>query len=110
MAENDDEKTFINHFNKNIETSIIEEFGNSYEQHLTETEKYRLESNETDFLYEMTLLDRIGFKEQESLSYEKTYGTWEKISNLIREEEEEQDKTEEKEKTLVPVEDLIEDR
>ncbi|MCK4764081.1 MAG: NACHT domain-containing protein [Candidatus Aminicenantes bacterium] len=106
-----DIKKFQRDFNENIENQIQAEFGNDYDDHLTQTEEHRLEKNETHFLWEMKELGRIGFKESENLRYEDTYARWEKVSNLRGKEDDKLNggKNKENEKALKPVETLIEE-
>ncbi|MCK5055965.1 MAG: NACHT domain-containing protein [Candidatus Aminicenantes bacterium] len=104
-----DIKKFQRHFNDKIEYQIKKEFGNNYGEHLKQTEKFRLEENETHFLWDMKELGRIGFKESENLKYEETYAQWKKVF-LFREQEKElseKEKEEEREKDLKPIEELI---
>jgi len=117
-----DIKVFIKHFNENIESTVIREFGDDYQQHLKRTEKYRLKDNETAFLWDTVSLGRIGFKESENLKYEITYAYWNRVSNLrekngqkeiaVNEESFDFDENEnfvKQEEKLKPIEELIEE-
>lgn len=111
-----DIRVFLKHFNENIETTLVKEFGDDYEKHLKETELYRLKDNETTFLWDMIQLGKIGFKETEDLKYEKTFAKWRKCSDLREPEIENsrgksknEDKEDESEnEDIYPIEELIE--
>lgn len=100
-----DIKAFQKNFNDNIEAQIEVEFGVDYEPHLKETDKFRLQKNETHFLWEMKELGRIGFKESENLKYEKTFARWKRVSQFREKDFEISEEDEEKE--LQPIEELI---
>ncbi len=68
QAKND----FIKHFNDNISTQVVKTFGASYKDHLDQISELRLGEIETEFLWKMKNLAKIGFNESENLKYEKT--------------------------------------
>lgn len=102
---------FIKHFNEHIGTQVIKTFGASYEAHLDQIAELRLNEIETDFLWKMKNLDKIGFSETENLKYEKTYAKWKPVEDFLDMDDIDfgQQKTEEEEAELLPVERLIED-
>ena len=100
---------FIKHYNDNIEETIKKEFGNDYDEHLKRTMSHRLKDNETRILYETIQAGKIGFKDSENLKYERTFASWKSVGSfrnssvLLIDDE----KYEEYEKGLKPIEDLI---
>lgn len=102
---------FLKDFNEGIESTIIECFGTEdYIKHKEEVKQFILNERESELLYDMYNLRKIGFKEDEDLKYEATYGKWENISNLIplSNEKEYTLRLNTDETKLVLVEDLIE--
>jgi hypothetical protein len=93
---------FAKHFNENIELSIGFEFGEDYEDHLSEVKQFILEENESKLLWDSVQLAKIGFKENEKLVYQETYAQWLPVSNLIGD-----DNADSKEESLVLAESLI---
>lgn len=104
-------KKFTRHFNENIKNQVVAEFGNDYEAHLKEVEKYLFQENETDFLWDLVKLGRIGFQESENLIYEDTYGRWKKVSKFreVENEDSEENDDENPETSLKKIDDLIEE-
>ena len=102
---------FIKHFNENIEETISGIFGEKdYEKHLEEMEKYVFDKYEAKLLFETFELRKIGFKDNESLNYEETFGSWKVTSELLDKEEElENDEHEAFEEALKPIDELIEE-
>ncbi len=97
-------KQFLKDFNENIENTISESFGiEDYAKHKKETKQFILNERESDLLYDMYSLKKIGFKEDENLKYEETYGHWKNISDLL-----DTNKSKD-ENNLYLVEDLIEE-
>jgi hypothetical protein len=76
-------ESFVKHFNENIEKSIAKEFGDDYENHLKEIEQFLLEESESKLLWDTIQLAKIGFKENERLVYQDTYAQWLPVSDLI---------------------------
>jgi len=101
-------KNFTRHFNEHIEEKVRDEFGDYYVEHLQETEEFRLNDAETDFLWDMSELGHIGFKESENLQYEQTYACWKKVSEFKAEDNHEPNNIEEQEKDLQAINELIE--
>ncbi len=104
-------KSFTHNFNENIEATIKEVFGEEdYEKHLEEISKYIFDKREAKLLLDTYELHKIGFKDNESLSYEETFSSWQKTSELLDKEEELNDEEhKEFEKTLKPIEKLVEE-
>ncbi len=102
---------FIKHFNENIGTQVIKTFGASYNDHLEQIAELRLNEIETDFLWKMKSLDKIGFNESENLKYEKTFAKWKPVEDFLDMDDIDfgAQRTEEEEENLQPVERLIED-
>jgi len=102
---------FIKHFNQNISSQVIKSFGSSYKVHLEQISELHLSELETDFLWQMKNLDKIGFNESENLKYEKTYAKWKPVEDFMDTDDVDfgGKKTEEDEEKLEPVERLIED-
>jgi len=107
QAKND----FIKHFNDNIDTQVVKTFGASYNEHLEQISELRLTEIETEFLWKMKNLDKIGFNETENLKYEITYAKWKTVEDFMEIDDIDlgERKTEEEEGSLEPVERLIED-
>ena len=108
----EDIKKFKSHFNENIENTIIKTFGSDdYEKHKKEIEIFWRNEKESKLLYDMYQLHKIGFKEGESLKYEETYASWKPVSTVLDKEQEKEDKVKHKkyEKSLKPIESLIEE-
>ncbi len=103
-------KTFQKHFNENIESQVAKAFGDDYDKHLAQTEKFRLKDNETNLLWAMLSLGRIGFRETEDLKYEATFAQWKKVSALREKDKKDlsDDENEKQEQSLQPIEELIE--
>jgi predicted RNA-binding protein with RPS1 domain len=80
--DNDRKKNFILHYNDNVAKAVAMEFGTFYEEHLKEVNQKVLADNEADLLWDTVELGKIGFKEDENLRYEETYGIWAKVSEL----------------------------
>lgn len=117
---NEDIKIFKRSFNEHIETTIIETFGtNDYEKHKEEIQEFLFEEKESKLLYDMYQLNKIGFKENEELRYEKTFASWKPVSSFLDKQEDERlryHRGEEREQEyqkiendLKPIEVLIED-
>lgn len=105
-----DIKAFLKHFNDNIEDQIIVEFGNDYDNHIKDTEKYRLHESETQFLWDATQLGKIGLRESETLKYEETFAEWKRVLEFREREDEDlgEKKHDRQEQSLQPIEVLIE--
>ena len=74
---------FISNFNENIELTVKECFGDEdYAKHKDEIKDFILKENETNLLWDICQLQKIGFNEDENLVYEKTYASWKPISNV----------------------------
>jgi len=102
---------FIKHFNRNIANKVKKIFGDSYEAHLIDISDLRFSEIETDFLWDMKNLGKIGFKESESLKYETTFAKWKPVDEYrdIDDIDLGETKTNEEESKLEPAERLIED-
>lgn len=103
-------KKFTKNFNDNIEETIITTFGsNDYEKHKKEINNFLLNENESKLLCDMYQLRKIGFKDNESLKYEKTFASWKPISNYADKEKEKVADKEHKsiEDSLITAETLI---
>lgn len=106
--ENQEYNLFLKHFNDNITGTIISCFGEEdHKKHIEQVKKYLFNEREAEFLSDMFALRKIGFKEDEDLKYEETYGKFENITNLFPSE---YTKTRhlEQEEELSSVEELIE--
>jgi len=102
-------KDFTKHFNENIEEKVRDEFADDYEEHLTEIKDFKRNDSETDFLWDMSQLGHIGFKESENLQYEQTYASWKAVSEFkISDSYGPSVLQEEQEKDLQEIETLIE--
>ena len=105
-------KIFIRDFNENIESTIEDAFGSlDYEKHKDDIKDFLFKEKESNLLWDMYELHKIGFQEGESLKYEKTFANWKPVSTFLNKEEEiisakEHQNLEEK---LKPIEDLIEE-
>lgn len=104
-------KKFTKDFNINIENTIKDTFGGSFEKHLNEIKTKKLLNSELELLYYHINLSKIGFKDDEDLKYEKTFAKWLKLEEYRRTEGEyghfaikEIDK---QEKSLIPIEECI---
>jgi len=108
---NDIINDFIKHFNRNIADKVIKVFGDSYEAHLEDISDLRFSEIETEFLWDMKNLGKIGFKESESLKYETTFAKWKEVEDFreIDDIDLGETKTNEEEDKLEPAERLIED-
>ncbi len=104
-------KNFKSNFNEHIEATIIQVFGSDdYEKHRKEIEVFWRDERESKLLYDMYSLRKIGFKEGESLKYEKTYASWKPVSSVLDKEQEEDDEEYRiHEKNLKSIELLIEE-
>lgn len=102
---------FVRHFNQHIALQVEKSFAEDYPKHLEDIEELRLSELETEFLWSMKELDRIGFSESENLKYETTYARWRPVEEFreIDDVDLGESKTEEEEIKLEPVERLIED-
>lgn len=102
---------FVKHFNENIGTQVIKTFGASYNDHLEQISELRLGEIETDFLWKMKNLDKIGFNETENLRYEITFAKWKAVEDFMEIDDIDlgEKKTEEEEEEQEPAERLIED-
>lgn len=108
-------KSFIKHFNDNIEATIINTFGeNDYKQHKKDISQFIVSEREAKLLSDMFELKKIGFQEDENLKYEDTYGSWSSVSDLLSSSQSNEYElhthasTGEKSKELLLVEELIE--
>jgi hypothetical protein len=112
-------KSFTRDFNKNIEATLKEAFGDKdYAKHLEEIKEFVLDKSESKLLYDMYELRKIGFRDGESLHYERAYGSWKSVSLVLdkdenrrvnQDKEEEQRVHEEIEASLKPMEELIDE-
>lgn len=107
--ENQEYNAFVKHFNENITGTIVSCFGEEdYKKHTDEVKKYLFNEREAEFLSDMFALRKIGFKEDEDLKYEETYGKFENITNLFPSEYVKTRRIEHEEEQLSSVEELIE--
>ncbi len=107
--ENQEYNLFLKHFNDNIAGTIISCFGEEdYKKHIEQVKKYLFNEREAEFLSDMFALRKIGFKEDEDLKYEETYGKFENITNLFPSEYTKTRRLEQEEDQLSSVEELIE--
>lgn len=75
---------FLKNFNENIENTVINTFGEEdYKKHKEEVKQFIVSEREAELLSDMFSLSKIGFKEEENLKYEDTYGRWKELSNLL---------------------------
>jgi len=112
-------QSFTRDFNKNIEATLKETFGDEdYAKHLEEIKEFVLEESESKLLHDMYELRKIGFKDGESLRYEEAYASWKPVSSVLGKEEEvrpnrdkekEQKEHQELEANLKPTQELIEE-
>ncbi len=102
---------FVKHFNQHIAHQVEKSFAEDYPKHLEEIEELRLNELETEFLWSMKELDKIGFSASENLRYETTYARWRPVEEFreIDDVDLGESKTEEEELKLEPVERLVED-
>jgi hypothetical protein len=76
--------SFLKNFNENIENTISNTFGGEdYREHKDEVKQFIVGEREAELLSDMFSLNKIGFKEDENLKYEDTFGRWKSISNLL---------------------------
>ncbi len=108
--------SFLKNFNDNIESRIMNTFGEeNYKKHKKEVKKFVVSEREAELLSDMFALKKIGFKEDENLKYEETYGSWNRVSNLlsssqpIEYEVKAHEIIDQETETLLLVEDLIEE-
>ncbi len=81
-------KIFIRDFNENIESTMVDTFGNAdYEKHKEQIKDFLFEEKESKLLWDMYQLNQIGFKESESLKYEETFASWKPVSSVLDKEE-----------------------
>lgn len=73
--------SFKKHYNSNIDETVKEEFGDEYESHLKQNEKYWFEEKEIKLLIKTINDSKIGFVDNEDLKYEDAYGSWLPISS-----------------------------
>lgn len=101
--------TFLKHFNEHIEAATLKEFGDDYDEHMTGVQDFLLNLNEEWLLWDTVQLGRIGFKEDENLKFETTYGQWKRVSQLreLEGEPDDEDEHEAVEEDLKPVKSLI---
>lgn len=85
-AEPDTCLQFLKKYNEGIQTIIQDCFGSAYEKHLRQIEKFLFTESETKLLTKQIVNGKIGFKENESLTYEETYATWEAVEHLFHKE------------------------
>jgi len=83
--DNDTMQLFIKHFNENIETQIISEFGENYNTHIESIKNLIYKENEIELLFDIIKDSKIGFDESEDLKYETTFGLWKEISKYKNE-------------------------
>ncbi len=102
---------FIKNFNQNIANQVKKAFGEDWDAHQSDIGELRLSELETDFLWEMKELGKIGFKENENLKYETTFARWMPVEEFREMDDIDlgETKTEEQEIKLEPAERLIED-
>ncbi len=102
---------FIKHYNSNIGIQVKRCFGEEWEDHLEDIAEMRYTELETDFLWDMKCLDKIGFRVDENLKYETAYAQWKPISEYqeIDDIDFGQSHTETEEALLEPVEKLMDD-
>jgi cytidylate kinase len=85
---------FIKDYNTNIEKRLKDNFvDDEYEKHKLEVSEYISEKSEAKLLYDTYNLKKIGFSDDESLTYMSTYARYKEIDTLLksddRQEEEE---------------------
>ena len=108
--------SFTRDFNENIESTIVELFGDDYEKHKEEIEGFLFQEKESKLLWDMYELGNLRFTNNEFLKYEETYASWQSVSSVLDKErekkihnkEEEQKEHQELELSLQPIEELIE--
>ncbi len=102
---------YIKHFNQNINYQVKKLFAEDWEEHLNDISELRLSELETDFLWDMKELGKIGFKENENLKYETTFARWMPVEEFRELDDIDlgEAKSEDEELKLEPVERLIED-
>ncbi|GAL61255.1 NACHT domain-containing protein [Algibacter lectus] len=107
---------FLIDFNSNIANEVENNFGKSYPEHLSQISKYSLNKNEAKLLWDTSKLGVIGFTSTENLEYEETYALWKDVNtfknfendSLSNHFENEDDDSNENEKKLIPIVNLIE--
>jgi len=67
---------FLKNFNNGIVEKIILAFGDDYEKHILEVKSATLNEKEAKILTEIVKEARIGFDDQELISYVESYGQW----------------------------------
>ncbi|MDF1883962.1 NACHT domain-containing protein [Sulfurimonas sp. SAG-AH-194-C21] len=109
-------KSFLKHFNDNIESTIMNTFGEGdYKKHKENISRFIVSEREAKLLSDVFELKKIGFKEDENLKYEETYGSWTRVSNLLSSSQSNEYEIQAHEsigqdtKELLLVEDLIEE-
>lgn len=76
-------KAFRQKYFDEIDVQIVKSFGSElYTKHLKEIEGLIFKDNETRILNDNLELGKIGFKENEVLSYEETFASWQPVSSL----------------------------
>lgn len=102
---------FIKHYNLNIAYQVKRSFSEDWEEHLEDISEMRLSELETEFLWDMKELGKIGFKADEDLKYETTYARWKPVEEFreIDDLDMGEQKTEDEEAILDTVDRLIED-
>jgi hypothetical protein len=102
---------FVKHFNQNISAQVVKSFDEDYEKHLEDIAELRLNEQETEFLWAMKELDKIGFNDSENLKYETAYARWRPVEEFreIDDIDFGEQKTEEDEAKLEPAERLVDD-
>lgn len=103
--------SFTRDYNKNIEATVVELFGEDYEEHKESVKEFLINESESKLLLDMHKLRNIGFKDGESLKYEETFASWKSVASFLKQEEESRSAKEHKvvEDNLKPIEMLIED-
>jgi hypothetical protein len=102
---------FIKHYNMNIALQVKRSFGEDWEEHLEDISEMRLSELETEFLWDMKALGKIGFKQNENLKYETTYAKWKPVETFRDTDDIDlgENSMEVEEALLEPAERLIED-
>lgn len=76
------EEAFLKSFNDSIKEQIENEFGEDYSKHLSDIKKFIFQEREIKLLMDMVKLNKIGFSDEENLSYEVTYAEWKPVFDL----------------------------
>lgn len=102
---------FIKHYNSNIGMQVKRSFGEEWEEHLEDIAEMRFNELETDFLWDMKQLSKIGFDEDENLKYETSFAKWKSIEDYHQPDELDfsMKNIDAEEALLVPTEKLIDD-